>query len=48
MKNDSGPLVQAYAAIEGLVREVDVYVKVRGCGHGGVATKAIYIMRASG
>ncbi len=33
MKNDSGPLVQAYAAIEGLVGEVDVYVKVRGRGH---------------
>ncbi len=31
MKTDSGPLVKAYGAIEGLVGEVDVYVKVRGC-----------------
>ncbi len=31
MKADSGPLVRAYGAIEGLVGEVDVYVKVSGC-----------------
>ncbi len=43
MKDDSGPLVQAYAAIEGLVGEVDIYVKVGGgVVLGGGATKAMY------
>ncbi len=32
MQEDSAPLVDAYAAIESLLGEVDKYVNVSGCG----------------
>ena len=44
MQQDSGPLVHAYAAIEGLVKEVDTYVKVCGCGYGVCVCASVHLV----